>query len=137
MIATLLIVTNLLTPIVDQIRVGAGHSVTAAYDDKFDMMYVTLEDWTDLKSIVETSDLTCTAEKLALEKEYSVQLAQSQQHCLNRVNALTMSLDKARDEIKLLQQNNNSLQSHNTLLKWISIGVASVSVGVTSYYIVR
>ncbi|HCT52310.1 MAG TPA: hypothetical protein DF712_07600, partial [Balneola sp.] len=68
MIATLLIITNLLSPVIDQIQVGSEHAITGAYDNKFDMMYVTLEDWSDLKTIVESSDSICTAEKLALEK---------------------------------------------------------------------
>ena len=137
MIATLLIITNLLSPVIDQIRVGSGHTITGAYDNKFDMMYVTIEDWSDLKTIVESNDEQCQTEKDTLEAEYKTQLKQSQDHCKVRVDALTTSLNNAQDNIKLLQKNNDALQSNNRLLKWISIGVASVSVGVSGYFIIH
>ena len=138
MIATLLIVTNLLSPtVIDQIRIGAGHTITGAHDPRFDMMYITIEDWSDLKTTVESHDKQCQTEKNTLESEYKTQLKRSQDHCVIRVDALTASLNKARDEIKLLQENNQTLESHNKLLKWVSIGVGAVSVGVSGYFIAR
>ena len=137
MIATLLIITNLLNPVIDQIRIGSGHTITGAYDSKFDMMYITIEDWSDLKTIVESNDEQCQTEKDTLENEYKTQLKQSQNHCKVRIDALTTSLNNAQDNIKLLQKNNEALESNNQLLKWISVGVASVSIGVSGYFIVR
>ena len=138
MIATLLIITNLLSPaVIDQIRIGAGHTITGAHDPRFDMMYITVEDWSDLKTTVESNDDQCQTEKDTLENEYKTQLKQSQNHCKVRIDALTTSLNNAQDNIKLLQKNNDTLQSNNQLLKWISIGVASVSIGVSGYFIVR
>ena len=138
MIATLLIITNLLSPtVIDQIRIGAGHTITGAHDPRFDMMYVTIEDWSDLKTTIESHDKQCQTEKDTLESEYKTQLKRSQKHCIKRIDALTTSLNKARDEIKLLQDNNQTLESHNKLLKWVSIGVGAVSVGVSGYFIIR
>ena len=138
MIATLLIITNLLSPaVIDQIRIGAGHTITGAHDPRFDMMYITVEDWSDLKTTVESNDDQCQTEKDTLENEYKTQLKQSQNQCKVRIDALTTSLNNAQDNIKLLQKNNDTLQSNNQLLKWISVGVASVSIGVSGYFIVR
>jgi len=134
MITTLIIFSNLLSPIVSEINIGSGHSITATYDEKFDMMYLTIGDFIDAKNIIETSDVACIAEKKQLEKEYITQLAQSQLNCLDRIEFLTDSLNNYKSQNKLLIKNNGLLEKNSKIWKWVAI-IGSVGAGVGGFYL--
>jgi len=134
MITTLIIFTNLFTPLISEIKINPSQSITATYDPKFDMMYLTIDDFVDVKNIIESSNVACISEKKLLEKEYSVQLAQSQLSCLDRIEFLTNSLDTYKSQNKLLIKNNGLLEKNSKIWKWIAI-IGSIGAGVGGFYL--
>ena len=137
MISSLFLIMNVFSPIISQIDLGNGHLINAKYQPKLDMMSITVEDFTDLKSLVESTDASCYTEKKSLEREYKMQLEQHQTKCDTRIKTLQNALNNAETMNKMLTTQNGLLTEKNTLLKWVSIGVGAVSVGVSGYLIVR
>ena len=136
MITTLIIFGTLLSPIVHHINIDESNTIQATYDNKFDMMYLTIEDFVDLKNIVETSDSSCHQSKTALEAEYSAQLADSQLNCLNRIESLTQSLNNYKSQNDLLVKNNDLIKSNAKMWKWVAI-IGGIGAGGVGYYLGR
>ncbi|MAH48249.1 hypothetical protein CMI37_20665 [Candidatus Pacearchaeota archaeon] len=134
MITTLIIFGTLLSPIVHHINIDESNAIQATYDNKFDMMYLTIEDFVDLKNIVETSDSSCYQSKKLLEAEYSAQLADSQMDCLNRIESLTQSLNNYKAQNELIIKNNDLIKGNAKMWKWIAI-IGGIGGGIGGFYL--
>lgn len=136
MIANILLLINLLSPVVDHIYITPESSIVAQYNKDLNQMCFDIVDYSDLKVVVESDPLRCNEEKQALQEQYLKQIKAIRLENEKHVNNLTNQIKSNLKNISTLESQNANLQDNIVVLKWVAVGAVIVG-GATSYAILK